>query len=104
MAAAWNRPRSITLTAQTFLLGVTLMSLRFQIAALVFAMAQGVLFGIGTVLVLATPLAKEAMTLMPWVVGISIVISAPLSWAIAPRLRARYWRDHKDDQSFLAKL
>ena len=32
------------------------------------------------------------MTLMPWVVGISTVISLPLSWFVAPRLRLRYWR------------
>jgi uncharacterized Tic20 family protein len=80
------------------------MSLRFQIAAMVFLMVQAVLFGIGAVLVLATPLAQQAMTLFPWVVGISILISAPVSWMIAPRLRAKYWREHKDDHSFFAEL
>ncbi|MGO9391315.1 hypothetical protein [Rhodoblastus sp.] len=75
------------------------MSLRFQIAVLVFLMMQAVLFGAGVVLVLATPLTKEAMMLMPWVVAVSVLISAPLSWMIAPRLRARYWREHPDDHS-----
>jgi hypothetical protein len=34
------------------------------------------------------------MVLMPWVVGVSMLISAPLSWIIAPRLRARFWNPH----------
>jgi hypothetical protein len=76
------------------------MSLRFQIAAMVFMMMQAVLFGIGAVLVLGTSLADHALALMPWVVGVSVLISAPLSWAIAPRLRAKYWRDHPEDHGF----
>lgn len=79
------------------------MSLRFQIAAMVFLMVQAVLFGIGVVLVLGTPLAKQAMSLMPWVVGGSALVSAPVSWMIAPRLRARYWREHPDDQGLFSR-
>ena len=67
------------------------MSVRFQIATLIFAMVQGVLFGVGIIIVLATPLSAFAMQVLPWVVGISIIVSAPLSWMIAPRLRARFW-------------
>jgi hypothetical protein len=67
------------------------MSIRFQISILVFMMVQAILFGVGVVLVLATPLSTFAMQLMPWVVGVSVMISAPLSWIIAPRLRARFW-------------
>ena len=67
------------------------MSTRFGIAALVYMMLQAMLFGIGAVLVLATPLKEVAMQLMPWVVGVSVVVAAPLSWWLAPRLRARYW-------------
>jgi hypothetical protein len=67
------------------------MSVRLQIAALIFMMVQGVLFGVGVTLVLVTPLSAFAMQLMPWVVGISFIVSLPLSWAIAPRLRARFW-------------
>ena len=66
--------------------------LRFWIAALVYMMAQAVVFGIGTVLVLATPLQTMAMQLMPIVVIVSSIVSLPLSWIIAPRLQARYWR------------
>jgi uncharacterized Tic20 family protein len=67
------------------------MSVRFQIAALIFMMVQAVLFGVGATIVLATPLSAFAMQAMPWVVGISFIISVPLSWMIAPRLRARFW-------------
>ena len=68
------------------------MSIRLWIAALVYIMTQAVVFGIGAVLVLATPLKDQAMALMPVVVIASAIISAPISWVIAPRLRARYWR------------
>jgi hypothetical protein len=67
------------------------MGVRLQISALIFMMVQAVVFGIGTVLVLATPLQKLAMELLPAVVVASFIISAPLSWFIAPRLRARFW-------------
>jgi hypothetical protein len=77
----------------------SVMAIRLFIAALVFMMVQAVLFGVGAVLVLATPLSDSAMRLMPWVVVISTVISAPASWAIAPRLRARYWRQRNSGES-----
>ena len=66
------------------------MFVRVQIAALVFMMVQAVLFGTGAILVLATPLTAYAMQLMPWVVVISTLVSLPLSWLLAPRLRLRY--------------
>ena len=69
------------------------MAIRIAITALVFMMVQAVLFGVGVVLVLATPLSELAMTLMPWVVGVSTAVALPVSWLIAPRLRLRYWRD-----------
>ena len=68
------------------------MWIRVQIAAMVYLMVQAVMFGIGVTLVLATPLADRAMNLMPWVVATAAVLSIPISWIIAPRLRARYWR------------
>jgi flagellar biosynthesis protein FliQ len=68
------------------------MSIRLQIAALVYLMVQAMMFGIGIVLVLATPLKEMAMTLLPGVVLVSAILSLPLSWLIAPRLQARYWR------------
>jgi hypothetical protein len=68
------------------------MSSRLTIAVLIYLMIQGVLFGIGAILVLATPLQQQAMTLLPLVVITSAILALPLAWWIAPRLRARYWR------------
>jgi preprotein translocase subunit SecF len=69
------------------------MSTRFQIAVLVFMMTTAVAFGIGIVPVLMIPaLANHAFEAIPAVVLASLLVSAPLSWFIAPRLRARYWR------------
>ena len=66
------------------------MFVRLVTAPLVFMMVQGVQFGVGTILVLSTPLTAFAMQLMPWVVGISAIVSLPLSWLTAPRLRSRF--------------
>ena len=68
------------------------MSIRLQIAILVYIMVQAVMFGVGIILVLATPLSAFAMNLMPWVIGASAILSAPVAWVIAPRLRARFLR------------
>ena len=68
------------------------MSIRLQISILVYIMVQAVMFGVGVILVLATPLSVFAMNLMPWVVGVSAILSAPVAWMIAPRLRARSQR------------
>jgi hypothetical protein len=68
-------------------------STRFTIAALMFAMVNAVLFGVGLVTVLAIPtFAAHAMALIPAVVAASFIFAAPISWMLAPRLRARYWR------------
>ncbi len=68
------------------------------LAALVFMMTNAVLFGIGMVAVLAIPtLAQHQEDLVPAVVVLSFVLAAPLAWIIAPRLRARYWRNHPAD-------
>jgi hypothetical protein len=40
-------------------------------------------------------LARYATDLIPIVVVASFVVSAPLAWMIAPRLRARYWRQQR---------
>jgi hypothetical protein len=69
------------------------MSIRFQIASMVFMMTNAVIFGVGIVLVLSIPaLSRLAFDLIPAVVVASFAISAPLAWVLAPRLRARYWR------------
>ena len=69
------------------------MWIRIQIAAIVYLMVQAVMFGVGVVPVLTTPLAAVAMTLMPWVVASTAMLSIPISWWIAPRLQECYWRE-----------
>jgi 3-methyladenine DNA glycosylase/8-oxoguanine DNA glycosylase len=56
-------------------------------------MVQAIVFGVAIVLALATPLADSAINLTPWVGVVSAIVSAPVSWAIAPRLRARFQRE-----------
>lgn len=69
------------------------MRTRLWIAAMIFPMVNAVLFGIGAITVLSSPtLAEQASTLIWLVVAASFIIAAPISWVIAPRLRARYWR------------
>jgi len=68
------------------------MSVRTQISAMVFLMVQAVLFGAGVLIILLTPLRDHAMLAMPAMIAVSMVLAAVLSWQIAPRLRARYWR------------
>lgn len=68
------------------------MSVRLQIAAMLFLMIQAVAFFAAVLVLLLSPLAREAMSLMPWVVAGTALVSVPLSWWLAPRLRARTWR------------
>jgi multidrug efflux pump subunit AcrB len=76
------------------------MSIRFQIAALVFMMTNAVAFGIGIAPILMIPaFVNHAFEAIPAVVLASVAISAPLSWFIAPRLRARYWRSQTQESS-----
>lgn len=71
---------------------------RLEIASLVFMMANAVVFGAGLVAVVTIPeLAPYQFTLVPAVVVLSFLLAAPLSWVIAPRLQARYWRTHPAD-------
>lgn len=72
------------------------MSVRFQIAAMVFMMTNAVAFGLGLLPVLLIPsLAQNAFTAVPAVVMASVIVSAPLAWVIAPRLRARFWKERE---------
>ena len=78
------------------------MYIRIQIAAMVYLMVQAIMFGAGIILVLATPLNAMAMQLIPWVVGVTAILSIPISWLIAPRLRARYWREKGIKSDFIS--
>ena len=67
--------------------------MRAQLAAMVFLMTNAVVFGAGLVTVLSVPeLNGNAGLWIAVVVVASFVLSAPISWAIAPRLRLRYWK------------
>lgn len=68
------------------------MSIRLQIAAIIFMMVQGVFFGVGVVIVLATPLKAFAAQLIPVVIGTSVLLSVPTAWMIAPLMRSAHQR------------
>jgi len=55
-------------------------------------MVQGVLFGIGMVLVLTLAPPSREPVLIPWMIGL---ISLPIAWMPAPYLRLRFRRDRK---------
>ena len=67
------------------------MRLRIMLTLLIYLIVQGVLFGIGMVIVLATPLKEQAEVLVPWVVGLTFIIAVPVALGIAPRMEA--WRE-----------
>jgi hypothetical protein len=70
-----------------------MMSTRVAIAALIYPMVNAVFFGAGVIGVLSVPtLSEHALTLVPASVVAGLVLAVPVSWVIAPRLRARYWR------------
>jgi membrane protein implicated in regulation of membrane protease activity len=69
-----------------------LMSVRLQIAAIIFMMVQGVFFGLGAIIVLATPLKAYAPQLIPLVIAVSLVLSMPTAWMIAPLMRSKHQR------------
>jgi len=78
-------PKGLPMTRET--------ATRAQIAALIYLMTNGVLFGAGVILVLTWPaLNADAGLWISVVVAASFVLAAPIAWWIAPRMRARYWR------------
>lgn len=79
------------------------MSVRLQIAALVFMMVQAVLFGAGAVAILLTPaLRDQGFFYMPLMIAATMIVAALLSWMIAPRLQARYWRRRGVDHDVIS--
>lgn len=65
------------------------MSRTLMISMLIYLMVQAVTFGVGLLLLLTTPLSAHAIELMPWMVAVTFVVSAPIAWFIAPWLKAR---------------
>jgi hypothetical protein len=71
---------------------------RVGIAALIYTMTNAVLFGAGLVIVLMIPMLNDNAALwIPVVVVASFILAAPIAWEIAPRLRARYWRQRASE-------
>jgi hypothetical protein len=74
------------------------------IAAILFPMVNAVLFGIGVTALLSIPAMSEQASSLFWiVVATSFVIAAPVSWFIAPRLQARYWRKRRMRERMLER-
>jgi len=63
------------------------MSIRLEIALVIYMMVQGCMFGVALIALLTSRFSTDAMQLMPWIVGATALASAPVSWMIAPRLR-----------------
>ena len=71
-------------------------AVRTQIAALIFAMTNAVLFGAGLITVLMLNMSTQATGIgIAAVTAFSFLVAAPASWLIAPRLRARYGRQRE---------
>jgi hypothetical protein len=71
--------------------------MRLRIAALLYPMVGAVIFGVGIILALTVPaLNADAGFWIVIVVAISIILAAPIAWLLAPRLRARYWRQRAE--------
>ena len=68
-------------------------AVRTQIAVLIYSMTNSVMFGAGLIFVLMVPgLNENAGFWITAVVVASLILAAPFAWLVAPRLRARYWR------------
>jgi hypothetical protein len=78
------------------------MSLRLQISALVFMMAQAVLFGVGMLAILLSPLSDQASFYIPVMIAATMILAGVISWEIAPRLRLRYWRERGVDHDMIS--
>ena len=71
------------------------MSLRFQIAAILFVIVHAVAFGATLLIVLLSAPAERTMALLPWIAVFSAFVSGPIAWTIAPRLRAETRRQRR---------
>lgn len=66
---------------------------RAGIAALIYGLANAVMFGAGLIFVLSVPgIRTHAALAIATVALASVIFAAPAAWLIAPRLRARFWR------------
>ena len=64
---------------------------RLRVAALIYMIVNAVVFGVGSIFVLMTPvLAQHSFFWIPAVIVTSFVLSAPLAWFIAPFMMMRF--------------
>jgi hypothetical protein len=64
---------------------------RTRVAALIYMMTNGVIFGAGLIAVMTVPaLADDAAAWIPLVVVASFILAAPAAWFIAPWMRSRF--------------
>jgi hypothetical protein len=77
-----------------------------QISILIYMIVQGALFGVGVVVVLATPLSTFAMQILPWVIGVTALVSIPVSYMIARVCSggSRGVPPHRPHQAFIGKF
>ncbi len=76
--------------------------MRLGLTVLIGGMVNAVLFGTGLIALLSSPLLDEASYMRAsWCIALLVaaclIASPPIAWAIAPRLRARYWRNRHPD-------
>ena len=66
------------------------MRTRTLIAAILALPLNAVLFGTGAILALSLPFPDDYLKyLMPAVIVISLIVTVPLAWMLAPRVRLR---------------
>jgi hypothetical protein len=64
---------------------------RLGVAALIYLIVNAVVFGVGLISVLMTPmLAQHAFFWIPAIIVTSFGLSAPLAWFIAPFMMMRF--------------
>jgi len=56
----------------------------------VYTIAQASIFGAGLLIVLMMPFDQLAIQAIPWFIALTLLLSFPVSRAVAPRLAARY--------------
>ena len=66
------------------------MSNQLAITLLIYGMVQAVLFGIGMLAIMWTPLEAYAPYAIPAMIAVTAAISIPVAWKVAPILRARH--------------
>jgi len=68
---------------------------RLMKGSLVYTIAQAGILGAGLLIVLMMPLDQLAIQAIPWLVASTMLLSFPVSRALAPRLSARYGRGRR---------